>query len=71
MRPLGRSSLTWAQGYRAWGLVQDIFGHQRLPFDDLFSAGGPPTASAASPSTRGAHAHARRRPLGRRAAVVI
>ena len=36
---LGRSPLTWAQGYRL-GLIQ-VFGGQRLSFDDLFKAGGP------------------------------
>jgi len=36
---LGRSPMTWAHGYR-FGLIQ-VFGGQRLPFDDLFKAGGP------------------------------
>jgi outer membrane protein assembly factor BamA len=38
-RPLGRSPMTWAHGYR-FGLIQ-VLGGQRLPFDDLFKAGGP------------------------------
>ena len=38
-RALGRSPMTWAHGYRA-GLIQ-VFGGQRIPFDDLFKAGGP------------------------------
>ena len=36
---LGRSPMTWAHGYRL-GLIQ-VFGGQRLPYDDLFKAGGP------------------------------
>jgi outer membrane protein insertion porin family len=38
-RAFGRSPFTWAHGYRV-GLIQ-VFGGQRLPFDDLFRAGGP------------------------------
>jgi outer membrane protein assembly factor BamA len=36
---LGQSPLTWAHGYR-FGVIQ-VFGGQRLPYDDLFKAGGP------------------------------
>jgi len=38
-KALGRSPMTWAHGYR-FGVIQ-VFGGQRLPFDDLFKAGGP------------------------------
>jgi len=38
-RALGQSPMTWAHGYRV-GLIQ-VFGGQRLTFDDLFKAGGP------------------------------
>jgi outer membrane protein assembly factor BamA len=38
-RALGHSPWTWAHGYRV-GVIQ-VFGGQRLPFDDLFKAGGP------------------------------
>jgi outer membrane protein assembly factor BamA len=38
-KALGRSPFTWAQGYRL-GLIQ-VFGGQRLTYDDLFKAGGP------------------------------
>jgi outer membrane translocation and assembly module TamA len=38
-RALGRSPMIWAHGYRL-GLIQ-VFGGQRLPFDDLFKVGGP------------------------------
>ena len=38
-KALGRSPMTWAHGYR-FGLIQ-VLGGQRLPFDDLFRAGGP------------------------------
>ena len=38
-RALGKSPMTWAHGYRV-GLIQS-FGRQRLPYDDLFKAGGP------------------------------
>jgi outer membrane translocation and assembly module TamA len=65
---LGRSPFRWAQGYRL-GLIQ-VFGQQRLPFDDLFRAGGPNSVRGFDVDSLGPQT-ANNLPLGGEALIVI
>ena len=65
---LGRSPFRWAHGYRL-GLIQ-VFGHQRLPFDDLFRAGGPNSVRGFDVDSLGPRT-TNNQPLGGEALIVI
>lgn len=68
VRGLGRSPLVWAQGYRV-GLIQTL-GGQRLPYDDLFKAGGPNSVRGFSIDSLGPRGP-RREALGGEAVIVV
>jgi outer membrane protein assembly factor BamA len=68
IRHFGRSPFTWAHGYRV-GLIQ-VFGKQRLPYDDLFKSGGANTIRGYDIDTVGPLGP-RGEPLGGEAMVVI
>ena len=67
-KALGRSPMTWAHGYRL-GLIQ-VFGGQRLPFDDLFKAGGPNSVRGFDIDSLGPQG-TNGQPLGGEAVIVI
>ncbi len=67
-RAIGQSPWTWAHGYRA-GLIE-VFGGQRLPYDDLFKAGGPNSVRGFDLDELGPHGP-NNLPLGGEAVIVI
>jgi translocation and assembly module TamA len=67
--PLRPGAVAWAQGYRL-GLIQTMRG-QRLPYDDLFKAGGPTSVRGFSLDSLGPTSLLTGEALGGKALVVI